>query len=336
MKTITFKIAIFFLLCVSLTANATVIATPVITKSPAAIVLDQSNTWTFDFTGSTLTGTESLVIHFWQPTSHPYFALTYQGNLKWTLTFTPTTFFGQTVVQIAENVDQFYFTIIDYTSSVVVGETGTLHQTFATPIATTAPVAITGSPSGAYALDQPVTWNFDLTGSCFTAAMDIYMYAWSPSTPDPSYNNSTAISKLTYVSGMTWSKTLTPTTYFGKTVSEIQASAGFWMKLKDQAGKVETAAFSVPQTFSTTGIDNNAHISFEAYPNPVMNDLTIKLRDNNFDNISLYDFKGSLLRKNQIATGQLELKQNFESLGKGIYFIVLNGEKSSQTIKVIK
>ena len=332
MKTITFKIAIFFLLCVSFTANATVIATPVITKSPVAIVLEQSNTWTFDFTGSALTGTENLVIYFWQPASHASVALTNLGGLKWSLTFTPTTFFNLTMQEIAENANQFYYNIQDG----VGGVTGTLHTTFATPVATTAPVTITGSPSGAYALDQPVTWNFDLTGSGFKGGLDVYMYAWSPSTPDPNYNNSTAISKLTYVSGMTWSITLTPTTYFTKTVSEIQASAGFWMKLKDQTGKIETAAFSVPQTFSTTGIDNNALISFEAYPNPVMNDLTIKLKDNNFDNVSLYDFKGSLLSKNQIATGQLELKQNFESLGKGIYFVVLNGEKSSQTIKVIK
>ncbi|MFZ4583556.1 MAG: GDSL-type esterase/lipase family protein, partial [Paludibacter sp.] len=44
-----------------------------------------------------------------------------------------------------------------------------------------------------------------------------------------------------------WSITLTPIQYFSKTVSEIQ-TAGFWMKLKDKIGKIETATFSVPFT----------------------------------------------------------------------------------------
>jgi hypothetical protein len=334
MKTITFKIAIFFLLFLSLNANA---AAPTITLNPTAIVLDQSNTWTFDFTSSGLglTGTESLVIYFWEPASHASVALTNVGGLKWALTFTPTTFFGKSVAQIAANTNQFYYNIqqIGVTGSI----SGTLHTTFTTPVLTTAPVSVTGSPKGAYPLDQPVTWNFDLTGSGFTAGMDVYMWAWTPTNPDAAnWINSSAFAKLTYVSGMTWSKTLTPTTYFGASVATIQAATVFWMKLKDLTGKVETTSFNVPQTFSTTGIENNSQNSFEAYPNPVINDLTIKLKENNFDNISLYDFKGSLLRKSQIATGQLELKQNFESLGKGIYFLVLNGEKSSQTIKVIK
>jgi len=222
--------------------NAATIATPTISINPTAVALSQSNTWTFDFSTSTLTGSENLVIYFWQPTTHASVPLTKLGNKKWSLTFTPTTFFGLTASQIATNINQFYYNIQDG----VGGVTGTLHTTFTTPVSTITPVSISNNPSGTYQLDQPVTWTFDLAGSGFTAGQDLYMWAWSPSNPDTgNYNNSSAFSKLTYLSGMIWSITLTPTQYFSKTVSEIQ-TAGFWMKLKDKTGKIETGTFSVP------------------------------------------------------------------------------------------
>jgi VCBS repeat-containing protein len=243
MKNFTLKTFVLLLFIVlSLTIHAT--TAPTITLNPTSVVLDQSNTWTFDFTGSSLTGSETLEIYFWQPTIHANIALTNLGGKKWSLTFTPTTFFGLTMQEISENTNQFYYNI----QLAGVNYSGTLHTTFATPITTIAPISTISNPLGTYALDQQVTWTFDLTGSGFKAGNDLYMYAWSPSMPDPNFNSSTAISKLTYVSGMTWSKTITPTTYFGKTVAEIQASAGFWMKIKDQTGKIETAVFTVPQT----------------------------------------------------------------------------------------
>jgi len=248
MKAITKILFVTVMLCLSLGAKAVAITNPVITLNPTSIVLNQSNTWTFDFTSSSLTGSENLVIYFWQPTSHATVSLTNLGGKIWSFTFTPTTFFGLTQAEIAADPDQFWFNIQDGAG----GVTGSLHTTFSTPVATTAPVSIFSNPAGTYPLDQPVTWTFDLTGSGFKAGQDVYMYAWSPTNPDPTYSNSTAISKLTYVSGMVWSKTLTPTTYFTQTVEQIQASAGFWMKLKDQAGKIETAAFSVSQTLKGT------------------------------------------------------------------------------------
>ncbi|MEI6555756.1 MAG: T9SS type A sorting domain-containing protein [Paludibacter sp.] len=120
-----------------------------------------------------------------------------------------------------------------------------------TAVSTIAPVSIISNPLGTYPLDQSVTWTFDLTGSEFTAGEDLYLWIWSPSEPDfGNWTNSSSFAKLTYVSGMVWSMTLTPTTYFSKTVSEIQASAGFWMLLKDKKGNLKTADFSVSQTIN--------------------------------------------------------------------------------------
>ena len=120
-----------------------------------------------------------------------------------------------------------------------------------TAVSTIAPVSIISNPLGTYALDQSVTWTFDLTGSAFAAGEDLYLWIWSPSEPDAgNWSNSSSFAKLTYVNGMVWSMTLTPTTYFSKTVSEIQASAGFWMLLKDKSGNIQTADFSVSQTIN--------------------------------------------------------------------------------------
>ena len=124
---------------------------------------------------------------------------------------------------------------------------------------TIAPISIISNPLGTYALDQSVTWTFDLSGSAYTAGEDLYLWIWSPSEPDfGNWTNSSSFAKLTYISGMVWSMTLTPTTYFSKSVSEIQASSGFWMLLKDKTGNLKTADFSVSQTINRTVINISA------------------------------------------------------------------------------
>ncbi|MEI6555759.1 MAG: T9SS type A sorting domain-containing protein [Paludibacter sp.] len=248
--------------------KAATITSPVIsatftktTDASPLIILEQPAKFTFDFSSSSLIGSENLVIYFWNPgfyyPTNSSIALTNEGNKIWSLTFTPTVFFNKSAAEIAENASQFWFNIQNTGNTDV---TGSLHIAFSTPVSTSVPSTILGNPSGTYALDAPVTWTFDLSNSGFKAGQDVYMYAWSPSNPDPTYINSTSISKLTYVGNMNWTMTLTPTTYFGKTVAEIQASTGFWMKLKDQAGKIETGAFNVP--FTIAGNTQNFYFDF--------------------------------------------------------------------------
>jgi len=220
-------------------ANAATIASPVITT-----------------TYSKTADTSPLVI-LEQAAKFTSVALKNEGNKIWSLTFTPTVFFNKSAAEIAENASQFWFNIQNAGSSDL---TASLHTTFSTPVATASPVTVLGNPSGTYALNAPVTWTFDLSNSGFKAGQDVYMYAWSPSNPDPTYTNSTSISKLTYAGGMSWTMSLTPTTYFGKTITEIQTSSGFWMKLKDQTGKIETSTFNVP--FTISGNTQNFYFDF--------------------------------------------------------------------------
>ena len=274
-------------------ANAATIASPVITTTYSKtadtsplVILEQAAKFTFDFSTSSLTGSENLVIYFWSPSTYyptnSSVVLKNEGNKIWSLSFTPTVFFNKSAAEIAENASQFWFNIQNAGSSDL---TASLHTTFSTPVATASPVTVLGNPSGTYALDAPVTWTFDLSNSGFKAGQDVYMYAWSPSNPDPTYTNSTSISKLTYAGGMNWTMSLTPTAYFGKTIVEIQTSSGFWMKLKDQTGKIETSTFNVPFTIS----GNTQNFYFDFGPNDGTNgDETTNpdLNGNYWNNIS--------------------------------------------------
>lgn len=99
-------------------------------------------------------------------------------------------------------------------------------------------------------VDEPVTWYFDLTGTNFTAGQDVYMWAWQPSEPDAgNWTNSSDFAKLKYEptkGGMVWSMTLSPTTYFGKTVADLATFDNyFWMLLKSKDGSTVTGAFNV-------------------------------------------------------------------------------------------
>jgi hypothetical protein len=109
-----------------------------------------------------------------------------------------------------------------------------------------------------YNFDEKVSWYFDLTGTTFAETEDVYIWIWSPSEPDAgNFANSSDFAKLTYVGNMVWRFDLTPTTYFTKTIAEIKASAGFWLRLKDKTGTKQTGVANVPITdfsaFATSG-----------------------------------------------------------------------------------
>lgn len=97
-----------------------------------------------------------------------------------------------------------------------------------------------------YALDQEVTWFFDLTDSGFIEGEDIYLWAWSPSEPDAgNFDNSSEFAKLEYVGNMIWKKTFIPTQYFGLGVADIENSAGFWMRLKRKGNDVQSGVINM-------------------------------------------------------------------------------------------
>ena len=367
MRTITFTFAFFAIICLSFNVQAGSIGgkNPVITTDLALTdslpnLASKTITWTFDFTssGTTLDGSEPLVIYFWAPFSHTSGSSVginnVAGTKKWTLTMDPNTFFGKNSGAFLESgKNACWFNIQQY--GVEGDQTGTLNRAF--PVTKLLPYLsnttypslqpnVSGIPGGQYPLDQPITWSFDLDGTIFDKSQELYIWAWDPTNPETlsgrtgTYNTPSAdnVTKLTWVSGMRWSITLTPTTFYGKTASQLQASnpSGFWMLIRNKNGLIKTQSFAVPTNITVTGISTPLSTNFTAYPNPVVDNLTISLNDNSFKQVSVYDFKGSMISRIPVSASQQQLNVGFSNFAKGVYLVVLNGNGKSESFKVTK
>lgn len=136
----------------------------------------------------------------------------------------------------------------------------------------------------AYALDEEVTWYFDLSGTTAVENEDFYLWMWSPSEPDAgNYDSSSEFARLNYEGDMVWSFTLTPTEYFSMSSEEIQNSDGFWFFLKDKTGTKQTEVAQLNYTGFSSFYE--AGEIMRAYPsNPELNEgLSILFNSNLVD-----------------------------------------------------
>ncbi|MEI8271127.1 MAG: T9SS type A sorting domain-containing protein [Paludibacter sp.] len=369
MKKITLTLAFLAIICLSFTAQAGLIGkkAPVITTDLAVTdslpaLANKTITFTADFTnsGTTLNGTETLFAYFWGPWAFYWGGsasmVHVAGTLKWTVSFIPAVAFNHTQTEFLSNANNVCWYNIQ--TSTAGDDSGTLSLTFPkskiNPFLTTSTFSDKGpkvtctqnGSTGSYILNQPVTWTLDLTGSIF-GKDSLYLWAWDPTNPEtlsgrtgtwnvPSTDN---VSKLTRLGAQTWSLTLTPTTFYGKTVSELQTSnpSGFWMKIRSSNGLIQTQSFFVPTNVTVTNnINSPLSTYFTAYPNPVVDNLTITLNDNSFNQVSVYDFKGSMMSRVPISADQQQLNVGFSTFAKGVYLVVLNGNGKSESFKVVK
>lgn len=130
-----------------------------------------------------------------------------------------------------------------------------------------------------WALDDKVTWYFDLTGTSFTEGQDVYLWAWQPSEPDAgNYKNSSEFAKLKYEGNMVWSKTLTPTLYFNKTIADLATFNNyFWMLLKSKDGVTVTEAFSILSPRAEIGNFTSSGVAVKAYPSDFSIDTPVSI-----------------------------------------------------------
>lgn len=183
-----------------------------------------------------------------------------------------------------------------------------------------------------YNFNEKVSWYFDLSNTTFAENEDVYIWIWSPSEPDAgNWENSSDFAKLTYVGNMVWRFDLTPTEYFKKTVDEIKASAGFWLRLKDKKGTKQTGVTSVPITdfsgFATSGkmvdyypknftIDQPMSILFNANLAP---DEKFKTVESIYMHGGLNDFDENALQEYQAWLPDVSDKVRLVDMGNGIY-----------------
>lgn len=142
-----------------------------------------------------------------------------------------------------------------------------------------------------YALDQQVTWYFDMTGTNFSEGQDLYLWAWSPSEPDAgNFDNSSEFAKLEYVGDMVWKKTLTPTKYFNTTVANIESSAGFWMRLKGKGNEKQSDVIQAPWSVGDIKTFKESGNAVQIYPEKFYIDQPLSL----------------LVNANQVWTGAVQ------------------------------
>lgn len=129
-----------------------------------------------------------------------------------------------------------------------------------------------------YALDQEVSWYFDMTGTNFSEGQDLYLWAWSPSEPDAgNFDNSSEFAKLEYVGDMVWKKTLTPTKYFNTTVANIESSAGFWMRLKGKGNEKQSDVIQAPWSVGDIKTFKESGNAVQIYPEKFYIDQPLSL-----------------------------------------------------------
>jgi hypothetical protein len=93
--------------------------------SPTSYNYDEEVTWYFNLTGNTsVTAGQDLYFYSWAPTSIPPTLMTYENNMLWSLTFTPTTLYGVTVAEIeTEGAGAFWNNIQNSSGTNVTGTT---------------------------------------------------------------------------------------------------------------------------------------------------------------------------------------------------------------------
>lgn len=88
---------------------------------------------------------------------------------------------------------------------------------------------------------------------------------------------------------------------------------------------------------STLGLDEQHLLdNINVYPNPFTNSISVDNKDGVIQSLKLIDLNGRTLSEmNQVNSGLIELGQ-LESISSGTYLLILTGENSSKTVKVIK
>ena len=93
-------------------------------------------------------------------------------------------------------------------------------------------------------------------------------------------------------------------------------------------------SFSYNNDFASIGqIDN---LKFHCYPNPFKNHLNISLNNSNRTSISICDIRGKILKKVEIGSDNDEITLDTFSFKKGMYFVILENNKTIATQKIIK
>ncbi len=179
-----------------------------------------------------------------------------------------------------------------------------------------------------YNFDEQVSWYFDLSSTSFVDGSDVYIWTWSPSEPDAgNWENSSDFAKLTYVGNSVYRFDITPTVYYSKTSAEIAGSAGFWFRLKDKTGSLQSSVHNVPITdfsaFMTSGkvVDVYPAKFYKDQPLSILFNSTLAPGFTNPASIHLHAGVNNwdMKQEYQAWLPEITAKTKFVDMGNGLY-----------------
>lgn len=100
-------------------------------------------------------------------------------------------------------------------------------------------------------------------------------------------------------------------------------------------GQFNIDYFTLINSSSLSVSDNTKEPQISFYPNPVVNTLTIEMQTGDYNQYTLLDVSGKVIKEAKIQSDVSEEKLNVSDLSKGVYLINLKGLKS-KTFKFIK
>ncbi len=101
----------------------------------------------------------------------------------------------------------------------------------------------------------------------------------------------------------------------------------------DKAGNKDTCSFEV-QVNANTAVNEFAEKDISVYPNPTHGIVNLQFADHNIQKLSVSDIKGiQIIEKTTVQQNEII---DLSSYSKGIYFITIQTEKKTFTIKIVK
>lgn len=107
-------------------------------------------------------------------------------------------------------------------------------------------------------------------------------------------------------------------------------------------GLDQNAIQGVQQPYEITTLGNNEFaeikLTMTAYPNPVIDELSLVVNDDTLDDLSygVFDINGKTVSQNLKVTSS-ETRVSMQGLNQGVYFLVINkNAKNIKTFKIIK
>lgn len=118
----------------------------------------------------------------------------------------------------------------------------------------------------------------------------------------------------------------------------LTALTGYYAWVRTVCGTADTSAWASNQFTTTSSVSSVGYnnFSFEAYPNPVKNTLTVVALGNRTGDatVQVSDFTGKLVKTFTLNTSERHI--DMSSVAPGVYFIRYADNEHRQTVKVIR